>query len=152
AVLPELLAAGHDVVGLARSDAAAATIAANGGEVLHGSLEDLDRLREGATKSDAVIHLGFIHDFSQYDTSVQVDLRAIETMGDAVQGTGRPFLIASGVLALAEGPLATERDMPHPDFPRSLAAQNTLDLADNDVRSIVVRFPPTVHGDGDHGF
>jgi nucleoside-diphosphate-sugar epimerase len=152
AVLPELFAAGHDVVGLARSDGAAALVADRGAEVLRGSLEDLDSLQEGAAKSDGVIHLGFIHDFTRYQHSVEVDLRAIETMGDALAGSNRPLLIASGALGLSHGRPATERDIPDPNSPRALAARNTLALGDRGVRPIVVRFPPTVHGDGDHGF
>jgi nucleoside-diphosphate-sugar epimerase len=152
AAVPELVAAGHEVVGLARSDAAAAIVAASGGEVLRGSLEDLDILGEGAAKSDGVIHLGFIHDFSQYDKSIGVDLRAIETIGDALDGSDRPLLIASGVLGLSSDAVATERDTPGTGSPRALAAQNALALADRGLRPIVVRFAPTVHGEGDHGF
>jgi nucleoside-diphosphate-sugar epimerase len=152
AVVPELVGVGHDVVGLARSDAAAAAVSANGAEVLRGSLEDLDSLYAGAAKSDGVIHLGFIHDFTQYEHSVQVDLRAIETIGEALEGSDRPLLIASGVLAMSQGPPATERDAPDPGSPRAPAARNALALSDAGVRSGVVRFPPTVHGDGDHGF
>jgi nucleoside-diphosphate-sugar epimerase len=152
AVVPELLAAGHEVVGLARSDAAAATVTARGAEVLRGSLEDLDSLREGAAKSDGVIHLGFVHDFAHFEHSVKVDLAAIETMGEALEGSDRPLLIASGVLGLTQGPLATERDAPDRNSPRAQAARHAVALADRGVRSIVARFPPTVHGAGDHGF
>jgi nucleoside-diphosphate-sugar epimerase len=152
AVVPELVRAGHDVVGLARSDAAANAITARGAEVQRGSLEDLDSLHDGAAKSDGVIHLGFVHDFTQFERSVKVDETAIKTMGEALEGSNRPLLIASGVLALAQGTLATERDAPDPNFPRAQAARYTVALADRGVRSAVVRFAPTVHGVGDQGF
>jgi len=152
AVVPELMKGGHDVIGLARSEASAAALTAAGAEVLRGSLEDLDGLYEGATKSDGVIHLAFIHDFSQYDAANRTDRQAIETMGAALEGTGKPLLIASGVATTARGRPATEDDPPAPDFPRSAAANLTLAYAANGVRSSVVRLPPTTHGRGDNGF
>ncbi|HTN81548.1 MAG TPA: SDR family oxidoreductase [Acidimicrobiales bacterium] len=152
AVVPELIGAGHDVVGLARSDASADAVDAAGAEVLRGSLEDLDSLREGAAKSDGVIHLAFIHDFTQYDAANQADRDAIAAMGAVLEGSGRPLVIASGVAAVAVGRSATEDDPPAPEFPRSLASVMTVELAERDVRSSVVRLPPTVHGSGDEGF
>jgi len=153
AVVPELIGAGHHVVGLARSDANADALAAAGAEVHRGSLQDLDSLSEGASKSDGVIHLAFIHDFSQWEESARIDLRAIESMGSALEGTDRPFLIASGLATVAAGRVATERDAPNPAFPRAQAALTTLSLAERGVRSSVVRLPPSVHSDGDkHGF
>lgn len=152
AVVPELMQAGHHVVGLARSEASADAIAATGAEVLHGSLDDLESLRVGAAKSDGVIHLAFIHDFSQYDTSVLADQQAIETLGAALEGTDRPLVIASGVAAVTQNGVATEEDPPDPDFPRSPAANMTLALAERGVRPSVVRLPPSVHGRGDNGF
>jgi nucleoside-diphosphate-sugar epimerase len=152
ALTPELLQAGHEVVGLARSDSAAEVIAAAGATALRGSLEDLDVLQAGAAESDGVIHLGFVHDFSRYQDSVEIDRAAIEAMGDALVGTGHPFLIASGMAALARGPRVTEADLGDPNFPRAAAAGMTLALADRGVRSGVVRLPPTVHGEGDAGF
>ncbi len=151
AVVPELIGAGHDVIGLARSDASAAAIAAAGAEVHRGSLDDLDSLRAGAEQSDGVIHLAFIHDFSRFADSARVDLEAIRTIGNTLEGTHRPFLIASGVPRLPDR-VGTELDAFLPGFPRSAAADVTVRLADRGVRSVVVRFPPTVHGDGDHGF
>ncbi|HTZ10054.1 MAG TPA: NAD-dependent epimerase/dehydratase family protein, partial [Acidimicrobiales bacterium] len=153
AVVPELIGAGHEVVGLARSDASARSLRAAGAAVQAGSLQDLDCLRAGAAGADAVVHLAFIHDFASFENSVAVDLRAIETLGAAVGDTGRPLLIASGTPAVAPGTVATETDVPDPDTPRAAAAALTLALADAGVRSGVVRLPPTVHGRGDaHGF
>jgi len=152
AVVPELRNAGHDVVGLARSDASAASIAAAGAEVLRGDLDDLDALRKGAASADAVVHLAFIHNFEDFAASVRADKLAIDVFGEVLEGTGRPFLIASGVAAMAAGPVRTERDPFDPGFPRAAAAEATLAMADRGVRSCVVRFAPTVHGDGDHGF
>jgi nucleoside-diphosphate-sugar epimerase len=155
AVVPELIGAGHQVVGLARSDASAAAIAAAGAEVLRGDLDDLDVLRAGAAGSDGVIHLAFIHDFSQIENSVAADRRAIDTIGAALEGSGRPFVIASGTPALP-GRVATERDVADPRSPmagRAANAQAVLDLAGRGVRSSVMGLPRTVHGDGDrHGF
>jgi nucleoside-diphosphate-sugar epimerase len=152
AVVPRLVGAGHEVVGLARSDTAADVIAAAGGEVVRGSLEDLDRLHEGAAGSDGVIHLAFIHDFTQYEEANHVDRRAIEVMGGALEGSDRPLVVASGLLTTADGRPATEDDSPPPDFPRSAASTMTVQLAERGVRSSVVRLPPTVHGRGDRGF
>lgn len=155
AVVPELLGAGHQVVGLARSDASADALAAVGAEVHRGSLNDLDSLRAGAAASDGVIHLAFIHDFSDFEAAVQADARAIETLGAALEGSGKPLVIASGTPALP-GQVATERDeFPHngATADRGTNAEVTLGLAARGVRSAVVRLPRSVHGEGDrHGF
>jgi nucleoside-diphosphate-sugar epimerase len=155
AVVPELLGAGHQVLGLARSDDSAAAIAAAGAEVLRGGLNDLDTLRAGAGGSDGVIHLAFIHDFSDFEASVTADRRAIETMGGALEGSGKPLVIASGTPALP-GHVATERDESAPGSPvagRMENARAALGMAARGVRSSVVGLPRTVHGDGDrHGF
>jgi nucleoside-diphosphate-sugar epimerase len=164
-VVAELIGAGHQVVGLARSDASAASLAAAGAEVHGGTLDDLDSLRKGAGASDAVIHLAFKHDIAfsgDYQGAVDADRRAIETFGDELAGSGRPLLIASGTLGLAPGRLATERDGNEPDpaaaslmggaADRQANARMTLALASRNVRSSVVRIPPTAHGDGDGGF
>jgi nucleoside-diphosphate-sugar epimerase len=155
AVVPELTGAGHQVLGLARSDSSAATITAAGAEVLRGDLDDLDTLRAGAASSDGVIHLAFIHDFADFEASVGADRRAIETMGAALEGSGKPLVIASGSPALP-GRVATERDDSAPGSPvaaRAANARAALDMAARGVRSSVVGLPRTVHGDGDrHGF
>jgi nucleoside-diphosphate-sugar epimerase len=152
AVVPELIGAGHQVLGLARSDSSAAAVAAAGAQVLRGDLDDLDTLRAGAAGSDGVIHLAFIHDFTRFDESVSVDARAIETMGAALEGSGKPLVIASGTAALP-GRVATERDESTPDSPvagRLANARTALAMSARGVRSSVVGLPRTVHGDGDH--
>ena len=154
AVVPELLGAGHQVLGLARSDDSAEAIAAAGAEVLRGDLADLDTLRAGAASSDGAIHLAFIHDFSDFEASVTADRRAIETMGATLEGSGKPLVIASGTPAVP-GHVATERDESSPGSPvagRAANAQAALGMAARGVRSSVVGLPRTVHGDGDHGF
>jgi nucleoside-diphosphate-sugar epimerase len=164
AVVPELIGAGHHVVGLARSEASAATLAAAGAEVLRGTIDDLDTLRRATAASDGVIHLAFQHDIAfsgGFQDAAAADRRAVETFGEALAGSGRPFLIASGTLGLAPGRVATERDGRDPGPAAHLGggpqtrlgtAQMTLSLASRGVRSSVVRLPPTVHGEGDHGF
>jgi nucleoside-diphosphate-sugar epimerase len=153
AVVPELLSAGHRVLALARSDASAKALKAAGAEVHGGDLSDEGRLREGAAASDGVVHLGFIHDFNNFEASVATDRSAIETMGRALEGSDRPFVFASGTLGVAPGRLATE-DVPfdpagHPRLANAVAA---LGLKERGVRVSAVRLPPTVHGPGDHGF
>jgi nucleoside-diphosphate-sugar epimerase len=154
AVVPELTGAGHQVLGLARSDSSAAAIAAAGAEVLRGDLDDLDALRAGAAGSDGVIHLAFVHDFTQFEASVSVDARAIEAMGAALEGSGKPLVIASGTPAVP-GRVATERDENAPGSlgaGRDANARAAVGMAARGVRSSVMRLPRTVHGEGDHGF
>jgi nucleoside-diphosphate-sugar epimerase len=155
AVVPELISAGHQVLGLARSDSSAATAAAAGAEVLRGDLNDLDILRAGAASCDGVIHLAFIHDFTNFQTSISADRRAIETMGATLEGSGKPLVIASGTPAVP-GHVATERDESSSGSPVAARAENAkaaLGMAARGVRSSVVGLPRTVHGDGDrHGF
>jgi len=151
AVVRELLAAGHQVTGLARSDASAQAIAALGARVHRGALQDLDSLARGAAESDGVIHTAFIHDFSNYAASVEADQRAIEALGQALAGSGRPLLVTSGTRRVPGGGPATE-DLPaDSNFPRR-SEQAALPFAIRGVRVAVMRLPPTVHGAGDHGF
>ncbi|MDP9116010.1 MAG: SDR family oxidoreductase [Actinomycetota bacterium] len=153
AVVSELLSAGHEVIGLARSDQAAETVSALGADIHRGSLEDVGSLRAGAEQADGVVHLGYHHDFAQMAEAAQMDRRAVDTFGEVLAGTDGPLVVASGVLGLGGGQLATERDLPDPALhPRVATGQVVLSLADRGVRTSLVRFAPTVHGPGDHGF
>ncbi|MCW0213467.1 MAG: SDR family oxidoreductase [Pseudonocardia sp.] len=160
AVVPELVGAGHEVVGLARSDASAAALTAAGAGVCRGTLDDLDILRGAAGAADGVIHLAFKHDIAfsgDFQGATDADRLAIEALGEGLIGTDRPFVLASGLLGVAPGRVATEEDgidVPPPvgAATRLDNARMTLDLADRGVRSSVVRLPPTVHGEGDNGF
>ena len=154
AVVEVLLAAGHQVVGLARSDASAKLLESLGVEVLRGSLDDLDSLKHGAANSDGVIHCAFILDFSDFAGAVKKDQVAIQTIGATLEGTNRPFVVTSAVLGISTtNRLATEQDQANPElFPRGLAEEITISFSSKDVRSSVIRLPPSVHGKGDHGF
>lgn len=151
AVVRELIQSGHQVVGLARSEKNAESIAAAGAQVLRGSLEDLESLERGAKDSDGVIHTAFIHDFTQYLASVKVDQRAIEMLANALAGSNRPLVVTAGVTRATDGSVATEDTPLDPKAPR-ISESVALPFAGNGVRVSVVRLPPTVHGDGDHGF
>jgi nucleoside-diphosphate-sugar epimerase len=154
ASVTELLAAGHHVIGLARSDEAAAKVARLGAEVVRGTLDDLPGLRAAASKADGVVHLGYNHDFSQMAAAARTDRAAIDAFADVLQGSGGPLLVASGTLGLSPGRMGTEADTPDPSLhPRIANAVHTQSLAERGIRALVVRFAPTVHGaGGDHGF
>ncbi|MDQ6732030.1 MAG: SDR family oxidoreductase [Actinomycetota bacterium] len=158
AVVPELLDAGHQVVGLARSDASAEALTAAGAEVHRGALDDLDCLGSAAAASDGVIHTAFKHDIAfsgGFAEAAAADRRAIETIGAALAGSDRPLVIAAGLAGLSPGAMATEEDAGDPDAPASprLASEVAIRaMAQRGVRSSSLRLAPTVHGDGDHGF
>ncbi|GAA1975026.1 SDR family oxidoreductase [Kitasatospora viridis] len=153
AVVPLLLAEGHHVLALARSDASAAKLAAAGVEVLRGDLADPASLGAGAAASDGVVHLAFNHDFSQFADSAQTEYAAVEAYGEALAGTGKPLLMASGVLGIAPGRIATEQDgLDLSASPRSRSMQLALELADRGVRSALLRLAPCVHDRTRAGF
>ncbi|OIN80245.1 SDR family oxidoreductase [Mycobacterium malmoense] len=152
AVVTELLEARHHVTGLARSDEGAAALTAAGATPHRGDLDDLDGLRDAAAASDGVIHLAFKHDFNDYAGAAETDLRAVETMGEALVGSGRPFVITSGTLLLAlvgQGGVGTEHDT-LPGGPRIDSENAAIALAERGVRSSVIRLAPLVHSNLDH--
>lgn len=155
AVIDELLAAGHEVTGLARSEASAAALDAKGAFVRRGDLDDLESIRAGAAASDAVIHLANKHDWSNPAASNAAERGAVQTIGDALVGTNRPFLLASGVAAVAQGRPATEKDpspFQGPESPRGGSENLAFDYVERGVGTVSLRVAPTVHGAGDHGF
>jgi nucleoside-diphosphate-sugar epimerase len=150
AIVPDLIKAGHRVLGLARSDAAARSLTVAGADVQRGSLGDLESLRKGASAADGVIHAGFIHDFANYAPAAETDKRAIETIGAVLAGSDRPFIVTSGTAVTAPGRIATERDSANSTFPRK--SEEAAASAAGGPRVSVLRLPPSVHGVGDHGF
>ncbi|KFY28817.1 hypothetical protein V493_02743 [Pseudogymnoascus sp. VKM F-4281 (FW-2241)] len=156
AVTKELLRAGHSVLGLARSDKAAAELTALGANVQRGSLYDLDVLQKAAAASDGVVHLAFVYDFANFLQSCQTDRDAIRAMGDVLAGSNRPLIITSGTMLLSHGRLGTEDD-PHNPLSPPFAARGESEvlarsLADEGIRTAIMRLAPTNHGDGDHMF
>ena len=155
AIVQELIGAGHQVLGLARSDDSAKSLVGAGADVHRGSLEDLDSLRSGAAASDAVVHTAFIHDFANFPAAAETDKLAIETVGEALAGSERPLLATSGTALLAPGRVVTEDDVADPRlaaaWPRR-SEETALAMVSRGVRASSVRLPPSVHGEGDHGF
>lgn len=152
-VVRELLDNGHQVSGLARSDAGSEVVERAGAQVIRGTLDDLDVLTTAAGESDGVIHLAFKHDFGDYAGAAKADVRAVRAIGAALVGSGKPFVNTSGTAVLATGSssaLATEETVPPSEGPRVPSENATLALADQDVRASVIRLAPTVHGPTDH--
>ncbi len=155
AIVSELISNGHTVTGLARSEGSVRRLAELGARTLHGSLDDLEALEKGARASDGVIHMAFGGDFSDPESMTRRDCAAIEAMGDALAGSGKPLVITSGTLVMPSGKVATEQDAPDAQSLGALripGEQACLGFADKGVRSIVLRLAPTVHGPGDVGF
>lgn len=154
AIVQELIAAGHEVLGLARSEASAQALAAIGVVAHRGSLEDLDSLKKGAEASDGVIHTAFNHDFSRYKDNCEDDRRVIEALGAALEGSDRPLVVTSGTAIVVPGRFATEDDRPvgAAHVPRAASEEAAATVAARGVNVSILRLPPSVHGDGDRGF
>lgn len=151
AVVKELIRAGHQVIGLARSEASAKIIRDAGASVLLGTLEDLEILKQGASQADGIIHTAFIHDFTQYQKAGEVDKTAIQTMGNVLAGTNKPLVVTSGMLGLTPINGFITEESPVGNSPRPSEA-TTLALSEAGVHASVVRLPPSVHDKGDKGF
>jgi len=151
AIVKELLAAGHEVTGLARSDESAKAIIDAGAQVIKGDLDDLDSLKRGASTADGVIHTAFIHDFSQYAKAAEADKAAIEAMGNALAGSDRPLIVTGGILGLEKENGFITENIAAPPLPRASEA-TALALANTGINASVIRLPPSVHDKGDKGF
>ena len=154
AVVAELLGAGHEVLGLARSDKGAEALEKAGAKVHRGSLEDAASLRSGVAWAEGVIHTGFNHDFSHFAENCLLDQRAIEAMGEELTGSARPIVVSTGTGLITKGRAVTEDDPAHPvsaAFPRASEAA-AYALVERGIHASVVRLPPSVHGAGDHAF
>ncbi|HZZ13728.1 MAG TPA: SDR family oxidoreductase [Paraburkholderia sp.] len=152
AIVRELRGAGHGVLGLARNDAAADTLARLGIDVQRGDLTDPVGLASAAHVCDGVIHTAFIHDFNAFEQSVATDLRAVEALVAALEGSNKPLVITTGTALLPAGRVATEDDMPPPAAPRAASEAAVLAASERGVRGSIVRLAPSVHDAGDHGF
>jgi nucleoside-diphosphate-sugar epimerase len=152
ATTKELIANGHQVLGLARSDANAEALKKMGAEVLRGDLENLDSLRKGAKETDGTIHLAFIHDFSKFVENGQIDKRAIEAMGEVLEGTNKPLVVTSGTGLIAPGRLATENDAAHGDGVPRMSESAGLAFVPRGVRAMAIRLPQVHGGEGKAGF
>jgi nucleoside-diphosphate-sugar epimerase len=155
AVVADLLMAGHEVLGLARSEASAMALRATGAEALMGDLENPDSLQAGVRAADGVIHTGFVHDFTRFEECCAIEGRALQAMGAALAGTVKPIVIASGTALVAGSGLATEEmritDTNHP-HPRVISERSADRMASEGIRASLMRLAPTTHGPGDHGF
>jgi nucleoside-diphosphate-sugar epimerase len=153
-VVQALLRAGHEVVGLVRSDAAAKSLAAAGAKIHRGDLQDFESLRKGAAESDGVIHTGFIHDFSKFKENCELDRKVVETLGSALAGSDRPLIVTSAIGVLSAGQIVTEDTKPVPpgQNPRAATEEAVRALMDRDVCVSIVRLSPSTHGEDDHGF
>lgn len=154
AVVKQLLQAGHQVLGLVRSDSAAEALAKTGAEVHRGDLTDLESLKKGAEQCDAVIHTAFNHDFTRFKANCEDDRKVIAALGEVLVGSDRPLVITSGIGMMNYGRLLTENDVPPPSdtAPRSASEEAARTLNEQGVNTYIVRLPPTVHDKGDHGF
>jgi len=154
AVVRELLRAGHTVLGMVRSDSGAEALSKTGAEVYRGNLNDLESLKNGAAQCDAVIHTAFNHDFSRFKENCEDDRKVITAIGSVLAGSDRPLVITSGVGVMNYGRMLTENDNPPSSdvVPRAASEEAANALAEQGVKTYIVRLPPTVHDKGDHGF
>lgn len=152
AIVQELLSHGHRVTGLARSDEGAQALAAAGAAAHRGDLTDLESLQRSAAAADAVIHTAFNHDFSRFAASCEDDRHIVTALGEALAGSDRRLVVTSGTALVAGKPLAVETDAPSSHHPRAASEQAVAALVERGVKACIVRLPPSVHGEGDHGF
>ena len=154
AVVPELISAGHQVVGLSRNEDNAKKLQAMGAEVHSGDLNDLDSLKKGAASCDAIIHLAFVHDFTDWAGNCAKDRTVIEALGSVLEGSDKPLIVTSGmtIIPSTPGTPAVESDAFNAQIPRFATEQGAAEVAKRGVVVSIIRLPPSVHGDGDFGF